>query len=72
MPPRKKARTSHATSPAISQDTPAAPSPSKADEDLLADPWTDEEEIGLFKGLIKWKPTGKRHSEANITTNATD
>lgn len=63
MPPRKRARTA-ATSPASPAQvqktpTPAADSPpNTADEQILNDPWTDEEEIGLFKGLIRWKPTG--------------
>jgi MRG-binding protein len=64
MPPKKKARVSQAASPAATDQhktpTPAAQSPSKADEDVLNDPWTDEEAIGLFKAVIKWKPTGKR------------
>jgi MRG-binding protein len=62
MPPKKRARVSQATSPAATDQhktpTPAAQSPSKADEDILNDPWTDEEAIGLFKAIIKWKPTG--------------
>ncbi|KAM0724177.1 hypothetical protein Q7P37_000059 [Cladosporium fusiforme] len=66
MPPKKRARVSQATSPAATDQhktpTPAAQgsSPSKnLDEDLLLnDPWTDEEAIGLFKAVIKWKPTG--------------
>jgi MRG-binding protein len=64
MPPKKRARVSQAASPAATDQqhktpTPAAQSPSKADEDILNDPWTDEEAIGLFKAVIKWKPTGK-------------
>ena len=64
MPPKKRARVSQAASPAATDQqhktpTPAAQSPSKTDEDILNDPWTDEEAIGLFKAVIKWKPTGK-------------
>jgi len=63
MPPKKRARVSQATSPAATDQhktpTPAAQSPGKTtDDDILNDPWTDEEAIGLFKAIIKWKPTG--------------
>ncbi|KXT07147.1 hypothetical protein AC578_2351 [Pseudocercospora eumusae] len=69
MPPRKKARTSQATSPdppsqaKTPTPTPAGSaeptsSPAKDDEARLNDPWTDEEEIGLYKGIMRWKPTG--------------
>ncbi|KAK5121662.1 hypothetical protein LTR85_004834 [Meristemomyces frigidus] len=63
MPPRKRAKVSQATSPTPTSQpktpTPAAEaSPSKTDEQVLNDPWTDEEEIGLFRGLMQWKPTG--------------
>ena len=63
MPPRKRARLSRATSPDPRSQTatPAAadvPSPEKPDQAIEDDRWTDEEEIGLFKGLMRWKPTG--------------
>ncbi|KAK4544567.1 hypothetical protein LTR36_004139 [Oleoguttula mirabilis] len=63
MPPRKRAKVSQAASPTPTSQpktpTPAAEAPpSKTDEQVLNDPWTDEEEIGLFKGLMQWKPTG--------------
>ncbi|KAF2771909.1 CT20-domain-containing protein [Teratosphaeria nubilosa] len=52
MPPRKKARVSQATSPS-NPKTPTPTTDARPD-----DAWTDEEEIGLFKGLMTWKPTG--------------
>ncbi|KAK4505479.1 hypothetical protein PRZ48_003442 [Zasmidium cellare] len=58
MPPKKKARVSQAASPDPEPATPVAATPEKTDEQILNDPWTDDEEIGLFKGLMRWKPTG--------------
>lgn len=65
MPPRKKARLSTTASPAPPDKT-AEPSPEELadaeeaarDAEFVQDPWTDDEEIGLFKGLVRFKPTG--------------
>jgi len=69
MPPRKKNKgsvrapsTPVADEDAMAVDTPqtdttgAKPNPTY---DILKDPWTDEQETSLFKGIIKWKPAGK-------------
>ncbi|KAH9812668.1 Chromatin modification-related protein EAF7, partial [Teratosphaeria destructans] len=59
MPPRKKARVSRAASPAATSTLKTPPPPPNPSTDAPPDdPWTDEEEIGLFKGLMTWKPTG--------------
>lgn len=69
MPPKKKPRLSRAPSttsvdPLGDRPQPAEsrPSPVKQalamPEGLPSDPWTDEQEICLFKGMIRWKPVG--------------
>jgi hypothetical protein len=71
MPPKKKGKgTARAASTPIADedamviDSPAAETPKpvegspKPNEALLNDPWSDEQETSLFKGLMKWKPNG--------------
>ena len=70
MPPKKKARLPSLAASTPSIETPAElhpvagdnGAPAKGEEgasnDILTDPWTDEQEISLFKGMIKWKPVG--------------
>ncbi|KAJ8109904.1 hypothetical protein OPT61_g7114 [Boeremia exigua] len=59
MPPRKKAKASAASTPLgdAQLGTPQAPNALSQDE-LLNDPWEDEQEIQLLKSMMKWKPTG--------------
>jgi MRG-binding protein len=69
MPPKKKAKAAAAASTptadedAMLIDTPQlqlpTEEPQKPAYDILKDPWTDEQETSLFKGIIKWKPAGK-------------
>lgn len=68
MPPRKKARgggqiastPGHDDGDSMAVDTPEGPeSPEKTPYDPLQDPWTDEQETSLFKGIIRWKPAGE-------------
>ncbi|KAF2127601.1 CT20-domain-containing protein [Dothidotthia symphoricarpi CBS 119687] len=61
MPPRKKAKASAASTP-LRDTQPKTPQDSgrlsQSQEDVLADPWADEQETQLFKSMMKWKPTG--------------
>lgn len=68
MPPKKKPKISSRGPSTPSQGDSAPPSadtPSNtgakrpdADYDLVSDPWTDEQETSLLKGVIRWKPVG--------------
>lgn len=70
MPPRKKPRVGASTTstPARDVQTPAAATPAEQDTpnqppisttEMVLDPWTDEQETALFKGVIRWKPAGR-------------
>lgn len=67
MPPRKRAKRGVSTpagdEDAMDVDAPTpdveeSNAPSTPAYDILKDPWTDEQETALFKGIIKWKPNG--------------
>ncbi|EDU48005.1 CT20 family protein [Pyrenophora tritici-repentis] len=76
MPPRKKAKASAAsaastplrdTQPKTPQDSGLA----QLHDDLLNDPWADEQETQLMKSMMKWKPTGM-HKHFRIISIHTD
>jgi len=69
MPPKKKLRLSSRAPSLLSVETPTetvvategddtAMAHQNKSDDPKTDPWTDEQEISLFKGMIKWKPVG--------------
>lgn len=62
MPPRKKAKASAASTP-LGDTQPKTPQESGVapQDDLLTDPWADEQEAQLFKSMMKWKPTGQHN-----------
>ncbi|POS84132.1 hypothetical protein EPUL_002132, partial [Erysiphe pulchra] len=64
MPPRRKSRGNiriESVATADDEDTMVThitPQTNKHPYDILKDPWTDEQETSLFKGIVKWKPAG--------------
>ncbi|KAJ5752892.1 hypothetical protein N7520_009809 [Penicillium odoratum] len=78
MPPRKKTKRAHSTTPPAeaaqsSADTPGSTESvekPEADYDILTDPWTDEQETALLKAIIKWKPVEFLHSQGYGPTTA--
>lgn len=60
MPPKKKLRLNAPTeNPQSPANTPSEGAPQRTPSyDLVTDPWTDEQETALLKGVIKWKPVG--------------
>lgn len=69
MPPKKKPRvaeppsepetnngqTQSSTTPASGE---SSGKPETEEYDIVADPWTDEQETALLKAIIRWKPVG--------------
>lgn len=63
MPPKRKARipAQIATTSSEGNAEEIVPSPdvdANNKSSVLSDPWTDEQETSLFKGMISWKPVG--------------
>ncbi|EEH37174.2 hypothetical protein PAAG_07730 [Paracoccidioides lutzii Pb01] len=69
MPPRKRLRlssqgasTPQTENPQLTPTTPAQPEtaskPEAETDSLVTDPWTEDQETSLLKGIIRWKPVG--------------
>lgn len=66
MPPKKKSRLASRAASTVSkgtQDGAIEDKPTSTKEDATShefplDAWTDEQEISLFKGVVRWKPVG--------------
>lgn len=66
MPPKKRGRLSSRAASTPSGDTaetpaeerPASAKVDAAINDVVSNPWTDEQETSLFKAMIRWKPVG--------------
>lgn len=67
MPPRKKLKVSSQapSTPSQTDNAPSVPPSQQVSREatepdsLVTDPWTDDQETSLLKGIIRWKPVGR-------------
>lgn len=61
MPPRKKSKLNNhgENAPSFADTSTEVAAQRTPSYDLVTDPWTDEQETALLKGVVKWKPVGE-------------
>jgi len=79
MPPKKKGHVPSEAAPTPSDDgaehtvklISTSAEVDAAKDEIISDPWTDEQETSLFKAMIRWKPVGSFADDVGKRKNCT-